>query len=204
MRNMCDISQSSDCDLAQAPNHPQLHKKGNFRTAKVMDITMTHLEIDCALVDITRAMCSECKARLDAIPKENGTERKALQLEYGMYTFCGNAGLLFNTGWERTRVLEVRQRFWNNELHRYPKFYETYQSLDEDEKLRFFAALQGELFLRDQWLTAQEKEHSAAVSANDHRQVFELTVKIGAVKAMFAAWESWRRENEIYPNMFEE
>ena len=40
MRNMCDISQSSDCDLAQAPNHPQLHKKGNFRTAKVMDIIM--------------------------------------------------------------------------------------------------------------------------------------------------------------------
>ena len=37
---MCDISQSSDCDLAQAPNHPQLHKKGNFRPAKVMDITM--------------------------------------------------------------------------------------------------------------------------------------------------------------------
>ena len=40
---MCDISQSSDCDLAQAPNHPQLHKKGNFRTAKVMDITMKYI-----------------------------------------------------------------------------------------------------------------------------------------------------------------
>ena len=45
MRNMCDISQSSDCDLAQAPNHPQLHKKGNFRPAKVMDITMNFNDI---------------------------------------------------------------------------------------------------------------------------------------------------------------
>ena len=48
---------------------------------------MTYLEIDQAIVDITRQMCAECKARLDTIPKENGTERKAVQLEYGMYTF---------------------------------------------------------------------------------------------------------------------
>ncbi len=165
---------------------------------------MTYLEIDRALVDITRAMCSACKVQLDAIPKENATERKAVQMEYGMYTFCGNAGLLFNTGWERTRALDVRQHFWNNELHRYPVFHDTYQSLDDDEKLRFFAALQGELFLRDQWLGAQEDERSAAVSANDTCRVFELTVKIGAVKAMLSAWEAWRCENGIYPNMFEE
>ena len=164
---------------------------------------MTHLEIDCALVDITRAMCSECKARLDAIPKENATERKALQLEYGMYTFCGNAGLLFNTGWERSRVLDVRQRFWNNELHRYPKFHETYQSLNEDEKLRFFAALQAELFLRDQWLGEQTASLSTAQQIGDTRQIFELNIKIGAVKRMFSIWEAWRFENNIYPNIFE-
>ena len=58
---------------------------------------MTDLEIDAALVAITRQKCEECKARLDAIPKTNATERKAVQLEYGMYTFCGNAGLLFNS-----------------------------------------------------------------------------------------------------------
>ena len=37
----------------------------------------------------------ELKARLDAVPKDKATERKAVQLEYGIYTFCGNAGLLF-------------------------------------------------------------------------------------------------------------
>ena len=96
---------------------------------------MTYLEIDEALVSITRQLCAACKERLDAIPRENASERKAVQLEYGMYTFCGNAGLLFNTGWERTKVLHVRQTLWNNELHKFPHIQTRYQTLDGDDKL---------------------------------------------------------------------
>lgn len=170
---------------------------------------MTHLEIDAALVAITRQMCTECKARLDAIPKSNATERKAVQLEYGMYTFCGNAGLLFNTGWERTKVLTVRQSLWNHELNQFPHIREQYLALEDDEKTRFHAALQGELYLRQSWLGEQTAalamaQNAMAESAGDTAQIFELRIKIGAVKAMFAAWETWRRENNIYPNMFEE
>jgi tRNA U34 2-thiouridine synthase MnmA/TrmU len=55
---MCDISQSSDCDLAQAPNHPQLHKKGNFRTAKVMDIIMTDKNSPSILVGMSGGLDS--------------------------------------------------------------------------------------------------------------------------------------------------
>ena len=165
---------------------------------------MTHLEIDAALVSITRQVCSECKARLDATPKTNATERKAVQLEYGMYTFCGNAGLLFNTGWERTKVLDVRQSLWNHELSRYPHIREQYLDLDDDEKPRFHAALQGELYLRQSWLGEQTAALAMAKESGDTAQIFELNIKIGAVKAMFAAWETWRRENNIYPNLFEE
>ena len=164
---------------------------------------MTYLDIDSALVNITRTICAECKARLDAIPKENPTERKAVQLEYGMYTFCGNAGLLFNTGWDRPRVLQVRQSFWNNELHKFPVLDNTYQTLENDEKLRFFAALQAELFLRDQWLGEQTASLSTAQQIGDTRQIFELNIKIGAVKRMFSIWEAWRLENNIYPKQFE-
>ena len=57
---------------------------------------MNYLDIDKTLVEITRAKCNECKARLDAIPKDRAGERKALMIENGMYTLCGNAGLLFN------------------------------------------------------------------------------------------------------------
>ena len=165
---------------------------------------MTHLEIDAALVSITRQVCAECKARLDAIPKTNATERKALQLEYGMYTFCGNAGLLFNTGWERTKVLDVRRSLWNHELSRYPHIREQYHALDDGEKPRFHAALQCELYLRQSWLGEQTAALAAASAAGDTAQIFELNIKIGAVRAMFAAWEAWRRENDIYPNMFGE
>ena len=165
---------------------------------------MTYLEIDGTLVEITRTLCANCKKRLDAIPKEQAMERKAVQMEHGMYTFCGNAGLLFNTGWERTKVLDTRLHFWSRELYRYPEIREQYESLDGDEKLRFFAALQGELFLRDQWLGEQKAALKAARSANDIGQLFELNIKIGAVKNMFSAWEAWRLDNNIYPNIFKE
>ena len=165
---------------------------------------MTCLEIDAALVAITRQKCDECKARLDAAPKTNVTERKALQLEYGMYTFCGNAGLLFNTGWERTKVLDVRQSLWNHELNKFPQIQTRYKALGDDEKKCFHAALHGELYLRLSWLGEQIAALEAAQAANDVQTVFEQTVKIGAVRAMFAAWEAWRSENYIYPDMFEE
>lgn len=164
---------------------------------------MTCLEIDRAMVDITRQKCAECKARLDAVSKENITERKALQLEYGMYTFCGNAGLLFNTGGER-KIFQIRRCFLENELHKYPGLELVYQSIDEQERLCFLAALQAEIFIRDQWLGAQCAELAAARASGDQQKVFELKIKVGAVKNMFAVWEAWRVRNNVYPNLFEE
>ena len=165
---------------------------------------MTYLEIDKAIVDITRRMCAECKARLDGIPKENTTERKAVQLEYGMYTFCGNAGVLFNTVGKREDGLRKRQTFLKKYLSRFPKMQSLYESFDEEEKMRLLAAWQAELFIRDQWLDAQTADLAAAETAGDAKSVFELKIKIGAVRNMFAAWEKWRAENGVYPHLFEE
>ncbi|MBO5305469.1 MAG: hypothetical protein J6B12_01775 [Clostridia bacterium] len=164
---------------------------------------MTYLEIDKALVEITRAKCTECKARLDAVSKENATERKALQVEYGMYTFCGNAGLLFNTVGER-KIVQIRRRFFEKELYKYQSLKAIYQGLDEQEKMRFVAALQPEWYIRYYWLGAQKIELAAAEESGDAKKAFEFKIKVGAVENMFAAWEAWRRENGVYPNMFEE
>lgn len=164
---------------------------------------MTYLEIDNALVEITRAKCAECKARLDATPKEKTTERKALQVEYGMYTFCGNAGLLFNTTGER-KIVQIRRHFWEKELHKYQKLNAVYQVLDEQEKMRFIAALQPEWYISYYWLGAQKIELAAAKASGDIKKAFEFKIKVGAVENMFAVWEAWRRENGVYPNMFEE
>lgn len=170
---------------------------------------MTYLEIDKAIVDITRQICAECKSRLDAIPKENTTERKAVQVEYGMYTFCGNAGLLFSIVGERDAdkreaALGKRHSFLKRYVSRYPRIQSLYESLDEKEKMRFVATWQAELFIRDQWLGAQLSDLVAAEAAGDAKSAFELKIKIGAVQNMFAAWETWREENGVYPHLLEE
>jgi hypothetical protein len=93
---------------------------------------------------------------------------------------------------------------WNHELNKFPQIQTRYNALGDDEKVRFHAALHGELYLRQSWLGEQEDALAMAEEAGDTRQVFELNIKLGAVSAMFAAWENWRRENNMYPNMFEE
>ena len=165
---------------------------------------MTYLEIDSAIIAVTQKVCDECKARLDTISKENTTERKAVQLEYGMYTFCGSAGGLFNTYQTREQALHGRQHYFLNKvLHKYPIINATYEVLDKEDKLRFIAAMQAELFIREQWFDKKSAELTAATAAGDTKRIFELTIQLGAVKNMFAAWEAWRVENNIFPNMFE-
>ena len=88
-------------------------------------------------------------------------------------------------------------------LHKYPKPNALYQTLDDDLKLCFIAALQGDLFIRDQWLQKATAELTAATASGDTNSVFELTIQLGAVKNMFAVWEQWRIENNVFPHMFE-
>ena len=49
---------------------------------------MSYLEIHKSIAEITREKCDECKAKLDAVPRENVTERKALQLEKAARQTC--------------------------------------------------------------------------------------------------------------------
>ena len=165
---------------------------------------MNYLDIDKALVDITRAKCAECKARLDAVPKDKGAERRALLIEQGMYTLCGNAGLLFNAGWERQRTYQIRQNFWGIILPKFPRHEAVYTALNDDEKLSFMAAWQADLFMRDQLLAGYITELAQAEAAGDAKNTFEFRIKIGAVREMLSIWEAWRAENGVYPNLMEE
>ncbi len=164
---------------------------------------MHYLEIDKSILNITQEMCASCQAKLDAIPKENITERKAVQLEYGMYAFCRDAGLLFNNGMERTNFFRRGQSFLRKTLHKYPTLNAAYEALSGEDKLCFYAALQGELFIRDQWIEKKTAELAAAEACGDTKNVFEITIMLATVKSMFAAWETWRVENNIFPHMFE-
>ncbi|MBQ8212756.1 MAG: hypothetical protein IJZ80_02010 [Clostridia bacterium] len=165
---------------------------------------MTYLEIDEAIVQIARQKYDESKSRLNSIPKENSTERKALQLEHGMYTFCSNAGLLINCIGSREGILQTRTRFLKRTLHKFPSHQAVYRKLNEEEQKCFVAAWQAELFIRDQWLLAQRAELAAAEVSGDAKSVFEFSIKIGAVESMFGSWETWRKEHGVYPHLFKE
>lgn len=164
---------------------------------------MTHTEIDAAMVALTRAQCAACKQKLADLEGDTPTQRKAIQLELGIYTFCGNAGLLFN-GASRDHWLGIRRPVVERLLPRYPRLQQIYRGLEEEEKPRFLAAVQAELFIRDQWLGQQRAELAAAESAGDTRRTFETKIKIGAAETIFAAWEAWRVEHQVYPHLFEE
>lgn len=164
---------------------------------------MTHLEIYNALLAINQDICNECKTRLDAIPKEKTTERKAVQLEYAMYNFC-NASGLFNA-YQIQQALEKQPHslVYDRLFPKYLKINGTYEALNNEDKWCFIAALHPELFIRDQWVAKKEAELAAATTSGDTKSIFELTIQLGAVKNMFAAWEQWRVENNIFPHMFE-
>ena len=89
-------------------------------------------------------------------------------------------------------------------LPKYPKLNETFVGLAGDEQLRFVAALQGEIFMRDQILRDYRTELTNANAAGDAKNIFEFTIKIGAVESVLEAWRAWRMEHAIYPVELEE
>ena len=163
---------------------------------------MTALEIDKAMYDIVIKRYNECQGRLDAVSKENKNERKALIIEREMYGLCNRAGLLAYTEGKREKCLIFRQRVIGQILQRYPKLGEVYTQLDETEKMRFIAALQAEIYMRDQIVKNYYVEFGAAKAIDDTKNILEFQIKIGGCENIFKEWEKWRVENNVYPGMF--
>ena len=163
---------------------------------------MTYLEIDKALYDIVNEKYNECQGRLDAVSKENKNERKALMIEREMYGLCNRAGILVYVLGKRENILTMRRRVIGQILQRYPKLNEVFTQLDEEEKMRFLAALQAEIYMRDQIVNSYYTEFESAKASDDTKNIFELQIKIGGCENVFKEWENWRVENNIYPNMF--
>lgn len=164
---------------------------------------MTYLEIDKALHDIVDEKYNECQSRLDAVPNENKNERKALIIEREMYGLCNRAGILVYVLGKRENVLTMRCRVVGQILQRYPKLNEVFTQLDEEEKMRFIAALQAEIYMRDQIVNSYYTEFEAAKASGDMKNILEFQIKIGGCENVFKAWEAWRKEHGIYPNLID-
>ena len=165
---------------------------------------MHYLEIDKAMCDIVADKYIECQRRLDVVSMENKIERKALIIEREMYALCNHAGLLGNSTDSREDVLAKRRHVIARILEKYPRLNNRFIELDEDEQMQFTAALQAEIFMRDQLVNPYYKEYKTATDANDLESAFEHQIKIGACENVFKTWEAWRKENDIYADLFSE
>ena len=164
---------------------------------------MTYTEIDGALIQILSEKKTACKERIDRTPNENKKEKKLLHLELGMYTLCQNAGFLVNTTGGREGVIRTRRKVIGQILSKHPSLQSTFDSLGEEDQLTFVAALQAELFLRDQFLPAYREELASAMAAKDTDGILEMQIKIGALENVFGAWALWRQENGVFPALIE-
>ena len=157
-----------------------------------------------ALCGLAKSLYDECTVRLNSVPHQNKTERKALLLEQGMYSLSLRAGLLYMTlSADKARdVIKVRQIVFEQiTKEKYPQIYSQYEMLCDDEKQRMVSALQSEVFLRTQTHEKDLAELEYAQNTGLHDKVFELRIKTGALENVFNTWKAWRRENGIYPNV---
>lgn len=162
-------------------------------------------EIYILLVKVIDGIRDECKSRLALVPKERKTEQKALKIELGMYSLCMRAGCLYMTETNSEKeeaVLKLRTPICQNIMqNHFPHIYELYLSLDDEEKAVMLSALQAELFMRDQIYEGYKSELAAAKACGDEKNIFEFQIKVRSVERVFEAWEEWRKEHNIYPNL---
>ena len=163
---------------------------------------MNAIEIDKALTDVVLEKYSECEKRLNATDKSLKTERKAIQIELGMYGLCLRAGLLYYTTGKREDTLKLFLRQAKTIFSRFPKIVQAYENASDDEALIMVAALRQEAFMREQFSNKNEEDFEKACELGCVSDTFELNIKIKAINSVYNAWEAWRKNNQIYSNMF--
>lgn len=162
-------------------------------------------EIYNSLAETVIEFKDECKIRLESVPRERTTERKALQVELGMYSFCQRAGLLLMTETYKERgeaVIELRQNISESIMSaRFPYLYDLYLSLDDQNKKIFLAVFQAEIFMRDQIFESYKEELKNAKACGDEDRAFEFKIKVSALERVFSAWDKWRKDYQLYPDI---
>ncbi len=163
---------------------------------------MTANDIFTALVDINEKMLNQCKAKIDAVSKDNKTELKALYVERGMYEACLRIGSLYKSvdNWEA--FWNIRKGAAENMLLAYPSICKTYMSAIKDGNEVFMAATHAEMFIRNQLYEGLLAEVKEATLAEDSKKRFELNINVKAMENVFDAWEDWRVKNNIFPGVF--
>ena len=162
---------------------------------------MTPVEIEKALADIVIARDNACKEKIKMLSPDKQTEKKALSIESGMYSLCLRGGLFYNQNDDRAKAIALKNTRMPNLTGKYPTLKQYYSSADDAEKIRLTAALYGEVWLEDQFVSIYRTELDKAEKHGDAAKIFENRIKYEAVRSVLAEWKSWRRDSGIYPEL---
>ena len=166
---------------------------------------MTAVEIYMAQENIILQKYGECKERLENISEESADEINIFKIKLRTYFGCLHMGLLCATMKEghAERALAARGKIISDVLVHYPRINEAFTSLKGDEKELFIAAVQGELYIRNKLYGNYISEYESAKASGNAEKASEFSIQIEAIEDVLNAFESWRKENGIYPCIFE-
>ena len=166
---------------------------------------MTAVEIYMAQENIILQKHGECNARLESLSEESADEINILKIKRKTYFACLHMGLLCATMKEghAERALKARGKTVLSEAANHPVINVLLPKLDGEEKDRFISAVQGELYIRNRLYSAYVSEYESAKASGDAEKASELSIQIEAVEDVLKAFGNWRKENGIYPHIFE-
>ncbi len=172
---------------------------------------MTALEIDRSLTDIMLTQGEVGKQKLANLPPDAKQERKAVQIEIGIYSLFVRFGQLYTMKKgappeeQREHVLYIREQMMLREkqLSVFPKFEKMYYEADVAEKQRLIAAYHAEIQMRCQMAPKYRQHLLAAKQSGDVDEAFEAGIKIAVMEEGFRLWEEWRRAHGVYPCLME-
>ncbi len=172
---------------------------------------MDALQIDKALTDLMLEKMKERQTKLTFLPQDAKNERKAVQIEIGMYNLFVGFGQMYHVKYSctyeqrRNHVLQIREKMTlrENLFSVFPKIKNAYEAASEADKKCVVAALQGEIHMRNSFYNKYLKDLELAKQFNDVDKIFEMGIKVSVLEEGFRIWEKYRQDNDVYPGMFE-
>lgn len=154
-------------------------------------MTVTEL-IECMKSIIDNYDSSFAK-RMEELPKEAKTERKALHLQHGACHVIKAAGLLaYTANPENTHIHENRIE---QLLPRDSKDYSVYISLEGDDRRLASVYLDTVNYIVREFLQRYKNELAMAKDAGNDDAVFKLTLQINTIIAVLDDLRAWWSEH---------
>ena len=138
-----------------------------------------------------------CAERIDALGKENMTERGALQMQRGIYNVCLQAGLCACMP-EPTQA--IHQRFARF-VHCCPQMAACHAALNDEDKALFEVATYPEIWMVSQFLESYRKERDAARESGEQALLFKAKLKYDVLRDVVAAWHEVRAEMGLWAEL---